>query len=168
MIAIATNTNTTTTTAKASATINAPDNASTMKWLASNGGGYSSWATVDATGTSVAGGSPFIIADLGVALALGDSVLLSYIFYDALGVSNGIVYHVQATRSNIAAQKTIIFTAGAFVAMVQPLGQTPNGTPYVTGSGSTGGVDELSLTANVATAPTSTFVGYQLNFLLAD
>jgi hypothetical protein len=103
----------TTPTALVSATVNAPDNCDHILWLASTSA-YPSQASVVTSGATVSGGSPFQIASLGVALALGDTVYLSWVTVDALGVITGIVYHAQATRFQTSAMRTTRYNASAF------------------------------------------------------
>lgn len=97
-------------TALASAVVNAPSNSSTIKWLASTSA-FPSQASVIASGAVVSGGSPFVIADLGVTLALGDTVYLSAVYYDSFGTAQTFAQG-SAVRETLSAQKTVTFSAG--------------------------------------------------------
>lgn len=113
-IAILSNQSSSVFTAKASMIVNAPNNASTMKWLASTSAAPSS-ASVAATGATVSGGSPFTVADLGVALNLGDTVFVGIIPYDSFGTAGQFI-QAKAVRASITASKTARYPAiGAFV-----------------------------------------------------
>ncbi len=154
VISIGSNQSSSDKTAKASAVINTPDNIATIKWLASTSS-YPAQSTVAASGTSVAGGSPFAIADLGVTLNFGDTVYLTVITIDAFSVITGLFYQAKAVRSNLSATKTAHFNAqGSFDYHGNPL---PDG-----GSISSMGDIELSV-------PTlETIWGQQMSFGLAD
>ena len=103
------------TTALASAFVSGPNNAASILWLASTSSAAAvSRANVIASGASLSSGAPvFTIADLGVALALGDTVYLGVVYYDALG--NPQTYELsQAKRFNAAGSRTTRYNASAF------------------------------------------------------
>lgn len=120
VITIGSNQSTSDTTAKANAVVNTPNNINSIKWLASTSA-YPSQASVAVGGTSVAGPSPFFIADLGVTLAFNDTVFLTIITLDINGIITGLYYNAKATRSNLKATKTMLFPISSFVRLQYPL-----------------------------------------------
>ena len=110
-------------TAKASMVVNTPDNIASIKWLASTSS-FPTQAAVASGGTSVAGGSPFSVADLGVTLSLGDTVFVTIIMIDTHSVVTGLFYRESATRQNLSANKTAIYSIGSLLRFTYP---TPTG-----------------------------------------
>lgn len=157
VISILSNNSSTDPTAKALALINAPDNISSIKWLASTSS-FPTQVAVATSGASVAGGSPFLIPDLGVSLALGDTVYLTYITIDAFSVVTGLYYQVKATRQNIVAQKTYNFSIAQVVCQ----------TTFNTGTANYG-IDGSRPQLDVLPGTSSTSaVFFQLNLLTPD
>jgi len=92
--------------------VNAPDNTSYVKWLAS-ASAYPSAATVASSGTTASGTSPYRF-NLGVTLALGETVYFTGIPYDQFGTA-GQTIQGKKYRETITASKTIQFSAGQLV-----------------------------------------------------
>jgi hypothetical protein len=113
-IVIGNNQSSTDQTAKASMVVNTPDNIASIKWLASISS-YPTQAAVASGGTSVTGGSPFSVSDLGVILNLGDTVFVTIITIDTHAVVTGLFYREQATRESLSATKTAIYSVGSLL-----------------------------------------------------
>ena len=116
-ITIATNDSLTVATAKASMVVSGPSDAASIKWLASTSA-QPTVAAVIAGGTVVSTGAPFFtVADLGVALNLGDTVYVTAVYYDILGnARTGVQGH--ATRPNLLATKGISVAPSAFSVLI--------------------------------------------------
>jgi hypothetical protein len=99
--------------------VNAPDNTSYVKWLAS-ASAYPSAATVASSGTTASGTSPYRF-NLGVTLALGETVYFTGIPYDQFGTA-GQTIQGKKYRETITASKTIQFSAGQLVPYYGVLG----------------------------------------------
>lgn len=122
IITILNNTSASDVTAKASLTLNTADNVDSMKWLANTTGTGLDAATIKASGASVSVGPPFSVADLGVSLALGDTVYVGVVLYNYDGVAMDKLYSAKATRTKLSKSKTAIFSPTRFQTISGPLG----------------------------------------------
>jgi hypothetical protein len=134
VIGIGNNQSTSDLTAKAYATVSAPSNATSMKWLASTSSQPSA-ASVISGGTVVSSGAPiFAVSDLGVTLSLGDTVYFTAVYYDVTGSRTTV--QGKKTRENINATRTTRIAAAGLFAPYDPSTQTAdttNGYYHTTG-----------------------------------
>ena len=80
-------------------------------------------ASTASTGAIIAGPTPFSIADLGVSLAIGESVYVGVQPRDSLGNSNSLAFlQAKVTRANLSATKILQFSAGGSLAAYAPSG----------------------------------------------